>query len=321
MPESLMISAAPRLVLDQTFTDLWNFCEAIGWDIEFRQLDAGHLDARATVIAGEGVQIVKFDLNRGFHQLGVGPEGMLTFGILDVHIPQITWCSKDMPGGTLANFNLESGFDCVSGAGFAGYGLLLNPDLLQKLAEQSSISDSMQSIAVGKVNWNSPGTAALGKKLKAICSDAVNLGGDAVKEHAEFVNEEIGFALLSELTRDTKHTTVVTPAHRHKILKKALEILNDPEELPITVARLCERVGTSPATLHRIFLSEYGVPPKVYIRSRSLSAVRDALAHSFPGNRVSDVANRWGFWHMGQFAHDYRQLFGELPSETLRRGH
>ena len=32
---------------------------------------------------------------------------------------------------------------------------------------------------------------------------------------------------------------------------------------------------------------------------------------------VADAANEWGFWHMGQFAKDYRRMFGELPSETL----
>jgi len=35
--------------------------------------------------------------------------------------------------------------------------------------------------------------------------------------------------------------------------------------------------------------------------------------------KISDVANRWGFWHLGQFAKDYRLWFGELPSETYRR--
>jgi AraC family ethanolamine operon transcriptional activator len=34
-------------------------------------------------------------------------------------------------------------------------------------------------------------------------------------------------------------------------------------------------------------------------------------------SRIADVANRWGFWHMGQFAADYRRQFGELPSETV----
>jgi len=29
------------------------------------------------------------------------------------------------------------------------------------------------------------------------------------------------------------------------------------------------------------------------------------------------IANQYGFWHMGQFAKDYNNLFGELPSETI----
>jgi hypothetical protein len=31
------------------------------------------------------------------------------------------------------------------------------------------------------------------------------------------------------------------------------------------------------------------------------------------------VALRKGYWHMSQFAADYRRLFGELPSSTLHR--
>jgi AraC family ethanolamine operon transcriptional activator len=34
--------------------------------------------------------------------------------------------------------------------------------------------------------------------------------------------------------------------------------------------------------------------------------------------RIGDVAARWGFWHFSQFSADYRRMFGELPSETLR---
>jgi transcriptional regulator GlxA family with amidase domain len=35
--------------------------------------------------------------------------------------------------------------------------------------------------------------------------------------------------------------------------------------------------------------------------------------------KIADAANAWGFWHMGQFAKDYRTLFGELPSQTRAR--
>jgi AraC family ethanolamine operon transcriptional activator len=34
---------------------------------------------------------------------------------------------------------------------------------------------------------------------------------------------------------------------------------------------------------------------------------------------VTSAAAQAGFWHMAQFAQDYRNMFRELPSQTLRR--
>ncbi|GAG76698.1 unnamed protein product, partial [marine sediment metagenome] len=34
---------------------------------------------------------------------------------------------------------------------------------------------------------------------------------------------------------------------------------------------------------------------------------------------IIELAGVNGFWHMGQFAADYRRIYGKLPSETLNR--
>jgi AraC family transcriptional regulator, ethanolamine operon transcriptional activator len=48
--------------------------------------------------------------------------------------------------------------------------------------------------------------------------------------------------------------------------------------------------------------------------------VRRALASGGAGVRlVKSVALAHGFWHLGNFARDYRERFGEAPSETLAR--
>jgi AraC-like DNA-binding protein len=46
---------------------------------------------------------------------------------------------------------------------------------------------------------------------------------------------------------------------------------------------------------------------------------RQVLINANPATtRVSDVAAQYGFSDHSRFARQYRQQFGELPSETLR---
>jgi AraC family transcriptional regulator, ethanolamine operon transcriptional activator len=37
------------------------------------------------------------------------------------------------------------------------------------------------------------------------------------------------------------------------------------------------------------------------------------------GRIKSKAGMQWGFWHLGQFATDYQQLFAEKPSLTLHQ--
>jgi len=59
-------------------------------------------------------------------------------------------------------------------------------------------------------------------------------------------------------------------------------------------------------------------------KALKLNAVYEALnsqlrASAPSGATVQEVAGQWGFTHTGNFAADYRHLFGELPSETSAR--
>jgi len=87
----------------------------------------------------------------------------------------------------------------------------------------------------------------------------------------------------------------------------------------VLVLDLCREARVSLRTLEYAFLDHYGIGPKTYLVTRRLHGARRALCKSDPRVGITDVANSWGFWHMGQFAVDYRRQFGELPSETLRR--
>jgi AraC-like DNA-binding protein len=57
-----------------------------------------------------------------------------------------------------------------------------------------------------------------------------------------------------------------------------------------------------------------------YLIRLKLHRVRQALLAATQGSTtVSAEALNWGFWHFGEFSRAYRECFGELPSDTLRK--
>ncbi|AJE14881.1 helix-turn-helix transcriptional regulator [Stutzerimonas balearica] len=90
----------------------------------------------------------------------------------------------------------------------------------------------------------------------------------------------------------------------------------------ITVEQLAELAHMSPRSLYVLFERKAGTTPKSFIRQRKLERVRCSLSDPEGGVRnVTEVAMDYGFLHLGRFSESYRNAFGELPSDTLRRTH
>ena len=52
-----------------------------------------------------------------------------------------------------------------------------------------------------------------------------------------------------------------------------------------------------------------------YDRIIDVAATRSVFDYK---RTVSEIARQHGFWHMGQFSADYKKIFTELPSKTLK---
>lgn len=102
---------------------------------------------------------------------------------------------------------------------------------------------------------------------------------------------------------------------RQKIARKAEEYLRMCCRDPISISDLCAAVGTARRTLHLGFVELYGVPPMQYLRAIRLGGAREDLINARRRDlRVTDVAMKWGFEHLGRFALAYRDFFRALPS-------
>lgn len=143
-----------------------------------------------------------------------------------------------------------------------------------------------------------------------------NQGGNVTTNRMS--HDLVMMALLEVLKAETPEPAQTQSYHHRKdVVDTARRYITDNPDNPLTVTDLCEVTNVSRRTLQYAFESIVGISPIQYLRASRLNGVRRALLRATPQTSIADIAAQWGFWHMSQFAKDYRQLFGERPSETL----
>ena len=103
------------------------------------------------------------------------------------------------------------------------------------------------------------------------------------------------------------------------IADSALKALHHNDQLNCRIVDLCDVLGLSERTLLRAFHRIVGMGPKRYLMLRQLNLIRRALHDAaYDERHVTGVLTDWGVSELGRFSGQYKTLFGELPSETLR---
>jgi AraC family ethanolamine operon transcriptional activator len=107
---------------------------------------------------------------------------------------------------------------------------------------------------------------------------------------------------------------------RLRRLKQARDYLTENLHASLSITELCVEMGMSRRGVELLFQDSLGIGPSAFLRHQRLHGVRRALKAAPPVvGVVKQTALAWGFWHMGHFAREYRELFGESPSATLSR--
>jgi AraC family transcriptional regulator, ethanolamine operon transcriptional activator len=117
----------------------------------------------------------------------------------------------------------------------------------------------------------------------------------------------------SQLSRQSRVT-------RASIVHRALDFIEMHDADVLTVERLCLATGTSQRTLLRAFRHFFDVGPARYMRLRQLNRVRCAIRNSAPRSAsIRNILISFNVTEFGRFAIEYKQLFGETPSQTRKQ--
>jgi AraC family carnitine catabolism transcriptional activator len=112
-------------------------------------------------------------------------------------------------------------------------------------------------------------------------------------------------------------TLPVAPASDDPILARALSIMEEAMEEPISCAGIARRTGLSLRQLQRLFRARLGTGPLQHYRRMRLAKAHALLQQT--GLGVTEVAISAGFASPEHFSRIYRQAFGRPPSADRRQ--
>jgi AraC family transcriptional regulator, ethanolamine operon transcriptional activator len=107
---------------------------------------------------------------------------------------------------------------------------------------------------------------------------------------------------------------------RERVISRTLQFMEASRGSPLLVGDLCRASQVSERTLRNVFHEYFGVSPMRLLKLRQLREIRAALlAADSMHETVASVAARFGIWDFSLFARNYKALYKESPSVTLRR--
>lgn len=87
----------------------------------------------------------------------------------------------------------------------------------------------------------------------------------------------------------------------------------------LSVEELAQIGHVSVRTVYNLFAKYFHVTPKLFIKQLKLQSLKKEMMANHEIRNVTEAALDYGFTHLGRFSSDYRKMFGELPSDTLKR--
>jgi AraC family transcriptional regulator, ethanolamine operon transcriptional activator len=294
------------------------------WQQEYHQLSGGRFHGTLNEIWFGNIQLFREQTNQVIHETGRAWEGSRSMGIPIAVDGEGVFCGSrftrdsvlTMGHGDTLDFRTPKSLDMlavtVDAEAMREYGLSIwDIDVEDKIGGHSLLTPPSEMTRQSRDFL----LVMLSKLMKT--PRILNYPQTRRGVEQEIYNNLITVVGGSDMSK----AELPVISSRKALVAQAKEyVVANPEE-PVMVADLCRALKVSRRTLQYSFQSVHGVNPVSYLRAVRLNGVRRMLkqASGTPGANVADIAARWGFWHLSHFASDYKALFDELPSQTLRK--
>lgn len=288
------------------------------FDLQAVQLEAGEMKCQIDFIAAGHAFMYLEHYPRRTHLTGELLNNR--FGIaVPVAGPSLKFSGEEMDRCRLASAMTGEEMDVFAPGGLKQFVVLVDHARLLSMADEAGLPVEVQrALRPGRSTMPLVAkprvVASLSRRLQHVLRLAA---AGELSMDAAYLEDWIYAQVLSIL--DAKDVPCGRPPAA-VLVRRAVEI-SEPQSGLVRIAQLCSRLRVSPGTLEKAFKSVTGVTPHAFFLRQRLNQARKVLLREDTGQRtVTEVALSLGFSELGRFAVRYREMFGESPSDTLRRG-
>lgn len=291
------------------------------WDQLYEQLTPGPFAGSLQEVSFRGVQIFRETTNQSVHEAGTTRPGSRAIGV------PLQMAGTALFGGEVVHIDAlitlagDDELDFYAPRGFDVLGITVDEQVLATYASRIEHRDITNLFGGKRVLTPPAGPLAEFRRLLLSILQSLEANPAALRfGPTQRLLEQSVLAGILAVAEDADDASPKPPCEsRLRVVERARAYMGAHIDLPITVADLCVELGVSRRTLQYSFQEVLGLNPVRFLRALRLNGVRrDLRTGRSHIDSVQGVAAKWGFWHLGHFVTDYKRMFGELPSETLR---
>ena len=284
------------------------------WDQRYDQLSSGNFEGCVTELWLPHTQVFVERANRQLRQTCAAWPESVWFGIPAAEDGQMAMGSRQLSSNSVCIRDGGAEFDLMTAPDFDLYGVVVNRAAFAEYVEANARQDLERLLRQRDVVALAPlHKANLCASLAGILTDATACGEEAPADLQGRIFS-LMLRILEQNQGDSATLRRSQLTRQQTVTRIRAYLLENPAQPP-SIPDLCERLHVSRRALQNCVEEVTGLSPLAFMRSVRLNAVRRELRED-RGEPISSIAYAWGFSHLSQFARDYRQLFGELPSES-----
>jgi AraC family ethanolamine operon transcriptional activator len=294
------------------------------WSFVFTQLKPGKLTAAGAMMELDGVSIGSVEISHTMLHQGYSPPGMVGVLMPGPGSGDVFAHAQRLEAGQCVTLSEGACLEAVTHGRYmdVAFGFDMNAcrDQLDALNGGTIGVGQGAIVAEPGQTWINEMLTRIDWLLGAVVERPDSLDDSRIR--ASLSDHMLtAMAHFDDSPADVDSTTRMDRAGRRVAVRVAREFIHSRLSEPLRLSELCRHAQLKIRSLEYGFREVTGLTPIAYIRSLRLNAVRRALLNDGPAQRrsISEIAMDTGFWHLSQFARDYRLFFGETPTQTRRR--